>query len=387
MNSGRFILSQVLDLVHRQTLDRIVKRYEPTISVRHFGFRQQLTCMVFAQMTSRDGLRDIATCLNARTETLYHLGFTEPVAKSTLADANETRDWRIWEGLAKSLMKKARPLYAGEDLGLDLDNTIYALDSTTIDLSLTLFPWADFRQSKAGIKLHTQIDLRGPIPTCICITGARQHDVGWLDSLLFEAGAFYLMDRGYMDFSRLILIANAGAFFVTRAKSNLQFTRHYSKPVDRFTGLRSDHVGKPTLTKSRNAFPVLLRKVRYYDSETSRELVFLTNNLEIPALTVAMLYKARWSIELFFRWIKGHLRIKHYYGTSPNAVKTQIWIAVSTYLIIAILHKQFKLPGTLHRTLQLLSVHPFEKVTLNELLMETDHRTFINSDPNQLNLF
>ena len=387
MNSGRFILSQVLDLVHRQTLDRIVKRYEPTISVRHFGFRQQLTCMVFAQMTSRDGLRDIATCLNARTETLYHLGFTEPVAKSTLADANETRDWRIWEDLAKSLMKKARPLYAGEDLGLDLDNTIYALDSTTIDLSLTLFPWADFRQTKAGIKLHTQIDLRGPIPTCICITGARQHDVGWLDSLLFEAGAFYLMDRGYMDFSRLILIANAGAFFVTRAKSNLQFTRHYSKPVDRFTGLRSDHVGKPTLPKSRNAFPVLLRKVRYYDSETSRELVFLTNNLEIPALTVAMLYKARWSIELFFRWIKGHLRIKHYYGTSPNAVKTQIWIAISTYLIIAILHKQLKLPGTLHRTLQLLSVHPFEKVTLNELLMETDHRTFINSDPNQLNLF
>jgi hypothetical protein len=387
MNSGRFILSQVLDLVHRQTLDRIVKRYEPKISVRHFGFRQQLTCMVFAQMTSRDGLRDIATCLNARTETLYHLGFTEPVAKSTLADANETRDWRIWEDLAKSLMKKARPLYAGEDLGLDLDNTIYALDSTTIDLSLTLFPWADFRQTKAGIKLHTQIDLRGPIPTCICITGARQHDVGWLDSLLFEAGAFYLIDRGYMDFSRLILIANAGAFFVTRAKSNLQFTRHYSKPVDRFTGLRSDHVGKPTLPKSRNAFPVLLRKVRYYDSETSRELVFLTNNLEIPALTVAMLYKARWSIELFFRWIKGHLRIKHYYGTSPNAVKTQIWIAVSTYLIIAILHKQLKLPGKLHRTLQLLSVHPFEKVTLNELLMETDHRTFINSDPNQLNLF
>lgn len=387
MNSGRFILSQVLDLVHRQTLDRIVKRYEPTISVRHFGFRQQLTCMIFAQMTSRDGLRDIATCLNARTETLYHLGFTEPVAKSTFADANETRDWRIWEDLAKSLMKKARPLYAGEDLGLDLDNTIYALVSTTIDLSLTLFPWADFRQTKAGIKLHTQIDLRGPIPTCICITGARQHDVGWLDSLLFEAGAFYLMDRGYMDFSRLILIANAGAFFVTRAKSNLQFTRHYSKPVDRFTGLRNDHVGKPTLPKYRNAFHVLLRKVRYYDSETSRELVFLTNNLEIPALTVAMLYKARWSIELFFRWIKGHLRIKHYYGTSPNAVKTQIWIAVSTYLIIAILHKQLKLPGTLHRTLQLLSVHPFEKVTLNELLMETDHRTFINSDPNQLNLF
>jgi hypothetical protein len=387
MNTGRFIISQVLDLVHRQTLDRIVKRYEPTLSVRHFGCRQQLTCMVFAQMTSRDGLRDIATCLNAKSDTLYHLGFTEPVAKSTLADANENRDWRIWEDLAKSLMRKARPLYAGEDLGIDLDNTIYALDSTTIDLSLTLFPWADFRQTKAGIKMHTQIDLRGPIPTCINITGARQHDVGWLDSLFFEAGAFYLMDRGYMDFTRLALIAQAGAFFVTRAKTNLQFTRHHSKPVDRFTGLRSDHVGKPALSKSRKSFPVLLRKVRYYDVETCKELIFLTNNLEIPALTVAMLYKLRWRIELFFRWIKGHLRIKHYYGTSPNAVKTQIWIAVCTYLMIAILHKQFKLPGTLHRTLQILSVHPFEKVPLNELLTETDHRTFINSDPNQLNLF
>jgi hypothetical protein len=387
MNTGRFIISQVLDLVHRQTLDRIVKRYEPTLSVRHFGCRQQLTCMVFAQMTSRDGLRDIATCLNAKSDTLYHLGFTEPVAKSTLADANEKRDWRIWEDLAKSLMRKARPLYAGEDLGIDLDDTIYALDSTTIDLSLTLFPWADFRQTKAGIKMHTQIDLRGPIPTCINITGARQHDVGWLDSLFFEAGAFYLMDRGYMDFTRLALIAQAGAFFVTRAKTNLQFTRHHSKPVDRFTGLRSDHVGKPALSKSRKSFPVLLRKVRYYDAETCKELIFLTNNLEIPALTVAMLYKLRWRIELFFRWIKGHLRIKHYYGTSPNAVKTQIWIAVCTYLMIAILHKQLKLPGTLHRTLQILSVHPFEKVPLNELLTETDHRTFINSDPNQLNLF
>ena len=387
MNTGRFILSQVLDLVHRQTLDRIVRRYEPTLSVRHFGCRQQLTCMVFAQMTSRDGLRDIATCLNAKSDTLYHLGFTEPVAKSTLADANENRDWRIWEDLAKSLMRKARPLYAGEDLGIDLDDTIYALDSTTIDLSLTLFPWADFRQTKAGIKMHTQIDLRGPIPTCINITGARQHDVGWLDSLFFEAGAFYLMDRGYMDFTRLALIAQAGAFFVTRAKTNLQFTRHHSKPVDRFTGLRSDHVGKPALSKSRKSFPVLLRKVRYYDAETCKELIFLTNNLEIPALTVAMLYKLRWRIELFFRWVKGHLRIKHYYGTSPNAVKTQIWIAVCTYLIIAILHKQLKLPGTLHRTLQILSVHPFEKVPLNELLTETNHRTFINSDPNQLNLF
>ena len=387
MNTGRYVLSQIIEFVDRKTLSRLVARYGAEERVRHFKCRQQFICMVFAQMTSRDGLRDIATCLNARPETLYHLGFYEPVAKSTLAEANEKRDWRIWEDLAKNLMRKARPLYAGEDLGIDLDDTIYALDSTTIDLSLTLFPWADFRQTKAGIKMHTQIDLRGPIPTCINITGARQHDVVWLDSLFFEAGAFYLMDRGYMDFTRLALIAQAGAFFVTRAKTNLQFTRHYSMPVDRLTGLRSDHVGKPALQRSRKAFPVLLRRIKYVDLETGKEFVFLTNNLEIPALTVAMLYKLRWRIELFFRWVKGHLRIKHYYGTSPNAVKTQIWIAVCTYLIIAILHKQLKLPGTLHRTLQILSVHPFEKVPLNELLTETDHRTFINSDPNQLNLF
>ncbi|MBU6170508.1 MAG: IS4 family transposase [Verrucomicrobia bacterium] len=387
MNAGRYILSQILDLVHWQTLSRLVSKYEPNTAARHFGFRQQFICMVFAQLTSRDGLRDIATCLNARPETLYHLGFTGKVARSTLADANESRDWRIWEDLAKSLIRKARPLYVGEDLGVDLDNTIYALDSTTIDLSLTLFNWADFRQTKAGIKMHTQIDLRGPIPTCICITGARQHDVGWLDELFFEAGAFYLMDRGYMDFARLALIANAGAFFVTRAKANLRFTRHYSNQVNRLTGLRSDHIGKPTIQKSRDDFPMLLRRVKYLDLETGKPLVFLTNHLEIPALTVAMLYKLRWRIELFFRWIKGHLRIKHYYGTSPNAVKTQIWIAVCTYLMIAILHKRLKLPGTLHRTLQVLSVHPFEKVTLNQLLMETDHRSFTNSDPNQLNLW
>jgi hypothetical protein len=387
MNAGRYILSQILDLVHWQTLSRLVSKYEPNTAARHFGFRQQFICMVFAQLTSRDGLRDIATCLNARPETLYHLGFTGKVARSTLADANESRDWRIWEDLAKSLIRKARPLYVGEDLGVDLDNTIYALDSTTIDLSLTLFNWADFRQTKAGIKMHTQIDLRGPIPTCICITGARQHDVGWLDELFFEAGAFYLMDRGYMDFARLALIANAGAFFVTRAKANLRFTRHYSNQVNRLTGLRSDHIGKPTIQKSRDDFPMLLRRVKYLDLETGKPFVFLTNHLEIPALTVAMLYKLRWRIELFFRWIKGHLRIKHYYGTSPNAVKTQIWIAVCTYLMIAILHKRLKLPGTLHRTLQVLSVHPFEKVTLNQLLMETDHRSFTNSDPNQLNLW
>lgn len=328
MNSGRFVLTQLLDLIHRQTLDRLVERYDAESRVRHFGCRQQLICMAFAQLTWREGLRDIADCLNARPHARYHLGFREPIAKSTLADANEQRDWRLWEDLAKSLIGKARPLYAGDDIGLDIENTVYALDSTTVDLSLTLFPWADFRRTKAGIKMHTQIDLRGPIPTCIFITSARQHDVLWLDELVFEPGAFYVMDRGYMDFRRLDLIARSGSFFVTRAKESLRFSRQRSQPVDMETGLRSDQIGKPTLPKARQAFPSLLRKVRFFDEETARDLVFLTNNLDIPALSVATIYRLRWRIELFFRWIKGHLRIKHYYGTSPNAVKTQIWIAV-----------------------------------------------------------
>ena len=387
MNSGRYVLSQVLDLVHWQTLARLVGRYDAESRVKHFGCRQQLICMAFAQLTWREGLRDIATCLNARPEALYHLGFREPVAKSTLADANQQRDWRLWEDLARGLMRKARALYADEDLGLELENTIYALDSTTIDLSLTLFPWADFRRTKAGIKMHTQIDLRGPIPTCIYITGARQHDVLWLDELLFEPGAFYVMDRGYMDFKRLNRIASAGAFFVTRAKDNLRFSRQRSLPVDYPAGLRSDQIGKPTLAKARNAFPSLLRKVRYFDADTGRDFVFLTNHLQIPALSVAKIYRLRWRIELFFRWIKGHLRIKHYYGTSPNAVKTQIWIAVAVYLMVAVLHKQFALPGTLHRTLQLLSVHPFEKMPLHELLAETNFNTLASPDRNQMTLF
>ena len=387
MNSGRYILSQVLDLVHRQTLDRLVERYAAESRVRHFGCRQQLICMAFAQLTWREGLRDIAECLNARPGTLYHLGFSEPVAKSTLADANEQRDWRLWEDLAKTLMRKARPLYAGEDLELEIDNTVYALDSTTVDLSLTLFPWADFRKTKAGIKMHTQIDLRGPIPTCIFITGARQHDVLWLDELVFEAGAFYVMDRGYMDFKRMDLIARAGAFFVTRAKDNLRFSRQWSQAVDMRTGLRSDQVGKPTLPKARSDFPSLLRKVRYYDEETNRDFVFLTNNLNVPALTVPKIYRLRWRIETFFRWIKGHLRIKHYYGTSPNAVKTQIWIAVCVYLMVAIIHKELNLPGTLHRTLQLLSVHPFEKTPMHELLTENNFKHLEPLDSNQLMLW
>ena len=387
MNSGRYVLSQVLDLVDRKSLSRLVQRYDAESKVRHFGCRQQLICMAFAQLTWREGLRDIATCLNARSEALYHLGFRERVAKSTLADANEQRDYRLWEDLAKGLMRKARVLYAGEDLGLELENTVYALDSTTIDLSLSLFPWADFRSTKAGIKMHTQLDLRGPIPTCIHITGARKADVHWLDDLLFEAGAFYVMDRGYMDFARLARIVQAGSFFVTRAKSNLRFTRHYSMPRDCLEGVLSDQVGSPSLPKAAADFPYPLRRVRYFDKETAKHLVFLTNNLEIPALTVAKLYKSRWQIELFFKWIKGHLRIKHYFGTSSNAVKSQIWIAVAVYLMVAILHKQLQLPGRLHRTFQLLSVHPFEKVPIHELLTETDFKSYMPNKNNQLTLW
>ena len=382
MNTGRYVVSQIMDLVHRQTLDRLVARYGAETRVRHFGCRQQLICMAFAQLTWRESLRDIEACLNAKPEALYHLGFREPLARSTLAEANEQRNWRLWRDLSLGLIAQARRLYAGENLGLEFANTVYALDSTTIDLSLTLFPWADFRSTKAGIKLHTQLDLRGPIPVVIDITAARQHDVLWLDELIFEAAAFYVLDRGYVDFARLARIAHAGAFFVTRAKDNLRFTRQHSRPVNFATGLRSDQIGKLTQAKSRAAFPWSLRKVRYFDAETKRTLVFLSNNLSIPAQSVARLYQLRWQVELFFRWIKQNLRIKHFFGNSGNAVRTQIWIAVAVYVMIAILHKELKLPGTLHRTLQILSVHPFEKVTLHELLTETTFNPLIMTNPN-----
>lgn len=384
MNSGRYVLWQVLEHIHWQTLKRLSVRYGTETRVRHLGCRQQLICRGFAQLTWREGLRDIVTCLNARPETLYHLGCREPVARATLAEANEQRDWRVWEDLAKGLISQARTLYTGEDLGLDWENTVYALDATTIDLSLTLFPRADFRRTKAGVTIHTQLDLREPIPTCIHVTNARQHDVLWLDELVLEPGAFYVMDRGYVDYQRLGRLAAAGAFFVTRAKDNLRFTRHRSLPTAAATGVRSDQIGKLTLANSRAAFPWPLRRGHYFDLETARHLIFLTNHLEIPAVVVAGIYRLRWQIELFFRWIKGHLRIKYFFGTSPNAVKTQIWIAVTTYLLVAIIHKQLGRPGTLHRTLQLLSAHPFEKMPLHELFTDTEFNAPPTGDPNQL---
>ena len=387
MNSGRHVLAQVLDFVHRETLSRLVSKYSAESKVRHFGVRHQLICMAFAQLTWRNGLRDIEACLNSKPEALCHLGFQEPVAKSTLADANEKRDWRLWEDLAKSLINRARNLYQGESLGLDLDNTVYALDSSTIDLTMSVFPWAKFRSTKSGIKLHTQLDLRGPIPVCIYISEAKVNDIKWLDELIFEPGAIYIMDRGYIDWARLFQIARSGAFFVIRAKDNLRFTRYKSQPVDKSTGLRSDQIGKLSILKSKGDFPTHLRRVRFYDEQKQKHLVFLTNNLQIPALTVAKLYKKRWEIELFFKWIKGNLEIKHYYGTSANAVKTQIWIAVSLYLIVAIIHKNLKLPGSLRNTLQILSVHPFDKTPLNELLMNISSQNDPERNFNQLEMF
>ena len=304
MNSGRHFLSQIVNFVHWEKLKRLARRYEPNQKIKHFGFRQQFICMVFAQLTWREGLRDIETCFNARPECLYHLGFEKPIAPSTLTEANEQRDWLIWQDLGLWFIAKDRKLYEAEDIGLELDNSIYALDSTPIDLCLKLFPWADFRSTKAGIKMHTQLDLRGSIPSVIDITPAKKADVKWLDDLVFEAGSFYIMDRGYIDFERLFMITKAQAFFVTRAKANLRFTRYYSTPTDASTGVRSDQVGKLTLPKTREDYPIQLRRIRFYDDENKRYFIFLTNNLEVPAEVVAKLYKMRWSVDLFFKWIE-----------------------------------------------------------------------------------
>ena len=390
LNSVECVLLSLLDefrSLHPRTSSRFGSLANPLPPFRALPCRGASKTFRSSPAVDLHGLRDIVECLNAKPEALYHLGFREPVAKSTLADANEKRDWRLWEALALSLIPKARSLYAEEDLGLDLENTIYALDSTTIDLSLTMFPWATFRSTKSGIKMHTQIDLRGPIPVCVFVSPASMHDVKWLDMLVFESGAIYLFDKGYIDFARLQRIAASGAFFVTRAKDNLRFARQESRAVDKTTGLRSDQVGYLALPKARENFPSPLRRIRFFDAEQKRYLVFLTNRMEVPALTVAKLYKKRWEIELFFKWIKGNLRIKHYYGTSLNAVKTQIWIAVTTYLLVAILHKELRLPGSLHRTLQILSVHPFEKIALHELLIKNEFKNPDENDFNQMELF
>jgi len=343
--------------------------------------------MAFAQLTYRDGLRNIETCLRSLGGKLYHMGFRSRVARSTLADANDTHDWRIYADFAQVLIRRARPLYASDPIGVDLDHSLYALDSTTIDLCLSLFPWARFRKHKAAIKMHTFLDLHGNIPTFISITGGKVHDVNILDEILPEAGAFYVMDRGYVDFQRLYLFTLSAAFFVVRTKSNVVLQRRYSHPVDKSTGVRSDHTVILTAIDSAKVYPDPLRRVSYLDVETRKRFRFLTNNFTLPALTIAQIYKSRWQVELFFKWIKQHLRIKAFYGTSQNAVKTQIWIAVSVYVLVAIVRKRLGLEVTLYQILQILSVTLFEKTPILQALQPSDSTENLLDSANQLNLF
>jgi IS4 transposase len=370
MNLGKLVFSQIFDLIHPEQFRRCVRRYNGDYKLKTFSCWNQFLCMGFGQLTFRASLRDIEVCLRSRQHQLYQLGFQGPISHSTLADANQCRDWRIYADLAQVLIRRARLLYRDDELASQLDETVYALDSTTIDLCLNLFPWARFRRSKGAIKLHTLLDLRGSIPTFIAISTGKQADVSVLDELLLEVGAFYVMDRGYVDFKRLYGFVLANAFFVTRTKTNIQFKRLKSHPVDTTTGLRSDQTVWLRNPKSVANYPDNLRRIHYVDNDTGKSLVFLTNNFQLPALVIAALYKSRWQVELFFKWIKQHLCIKHFYGNSDNAVKTQIWIAVCVYVLVAILKKQLKSELSLNTILQILSVNVFEKDPLHQLLTE-----------------
>ena len=383
MYGGKLVFAQVMEFAPWHTFRRLVDKHQGDFNVRRFSCLDQFLCMAFAQLTYRESLRDIEACLRAQSARLYHLGIRGNVSRSALADANEGRDWRIHFEFAEALIRIARRLYAREALAVDLDETVYALDSTTIDLCLALFPWASFRKAKAAIKLHTLLDLRGAIPTFIHISDGKLHDVNVLDLLIPEAGAFYVMDRGYLDFERLYALHQAGSFFVTRAKSNFKFRRILSQPVDRSTGLICDQRVELIVLQSRQAYPERLRRIRYRDEE-GRTLVFLTNNMVLPALTICGLYRQRWHVELFFKWIKQHLRIKRFFGNSQNAVKTQIWIAVAAYLLVAIMRKRLNLDLSLHAILQILSVTPFEKTPLFQLLSEPQAPDNVPHDDNQL---
>jgi IS4 transposase len=387
MYEGRTVFSQLMDFVPRHTFRRRVERYGGDRGVRRFTCWQQFLTMAFAQLTFRESLRDIEACVGAVPDKLYHMGFHTRVTRSTLADANERRDWRIYADFAQVLIHEARRLYIDEPFGLELDQTVYALDATTIDLCLSVFPWARFRTTKAGIKLHTLVDLRGSIPVFIWITDAKQGDVEVLDVLIPEAGSIYLFDRAYVDFERLSQLTEARAIFVTRAKKNLRWRSLYSHPVDRSTGLICDQTIVLTRKESAEAYPAKLRRVRYRDLETGKALTFLTNDFTLPALTIAHLYRLRWQVELFFKWIKQHLRIKAFYGTSPNAVKTQIWIAISVYLLVAIARKRLGIERDLYTILQILSVHAFEKTPLAQVLSDGDHTSTDSDIRNQLSLF
>jgi hypothetical protein len=387
VNTGKLVFAQVMENIHPEQFQRCVRRYGGDYKVKTFSCWDQFLCMAFGQLTFRESLRDVEVCLRSRPDQLYHLGLGGLVSHSTLADANQSRDWRIYADLAQILINRARKLYRDEPIGMELQETVYALDSTTIDLCLNLFPWAHFRRTKAAVKLHTLLDLRGSIPTFISISDGKQADVRVLDELVPEPGAFYVMDRGYVDFRRLYALAMAGAFFVTRTKRGIQFTRREARPVDYLAGVRYDQTVRLKNPTTRQHYPEQFRRVRYYDQETKRDFVFLTNNLLLPATVIAFLYKCRWKVELFFKWIKQNLRIKHFYGTSDNAVKTQVWISICVYVLAAILRKQLQCQRSLSEIIQILSVNVFEKVPLQQLITEFHLDSEISNHSNQLMLW
>ena len=387
MNSGQYVLSQLLDCLHRQEFHRAVQRYGGDYKVKHFSCWQQFVCLVFAQLTWRESLRDIEACLNARAGQLYHLGLRQPVKRSTLADALKQRDWRIFATVAQHLVGRARRLYAQEPLALDLKQTIYALDASIIDLCLSVYPWARFDALRSGLKIHTQLELHSHLPAQMLVSLATFQEVVWLDQLCYEPGAFYLMDRAYVDWRRLYAIEQARAWFVVRAKKSLRYCRLYSQPVDTSTGLRSDQTISLQAFYAAKKYPDKLRRVRFYDTAHQRGFVFLTNHFGLPALTVAQLYQQRWQVELFFRWIKQHLRIKTFYSTNDNAVRTQLWVAVSVYALVAILKKRLGTNASLYEILQILSVSLFEKTPVEQLFQALSSQNEITASHNQLLLF
>src|SRR6266700_1246770 len=387
MNSGRTVFAQLIEHLPHKEFQKCVARYRGDRYAKNFSCWDQYLAMTFAQLTYRESLRDIETCLDAVGGKLYHMGFRSSVARSTLAGANESRDWRIYADFAQTLIATARRLYVRDAMGVELDQSLYALDSTTIDLCLALFPWARFRRRKAAVKMHTLLDRRGNIPTFIRVTDGKVHDVNVLDQIMPEAGAFYVMDRGYIDFERLFVLTLSSAFFVVRTKSNVLLQRRYSHPVDKSTGVRSDQTVILSSYESASVYPDTLRRVSYFDADTGKRLKFLTNNFTLPALTIAQIYKQRWQVELFFKWIKQHLRIKAFYGTSENAVKTQIWIAVSVYVLVAVVRKRLGLQTSLYQILQILSVTLFEKTPILRVFEACDSRSELLADPNQLVLF
>lgn len=387
MHQGRTVYSQLMDFLPMHKFRQCVDRYEGNKGVRTFTCLDQFMCMAFAQLTYRESLRDIECCLRAMREKLYHMGIRGKVSRSTLAEANEKRDWRIYSEFAQILIHEARQLYANDDFGLELQETVYALDATIIDLCLSVFPWAWFRRTKSAIKLHTLLDLRGNIPSFMWITHAKVHEVNILDQLVPEAGSIYLMDRGYLNFKRLYRLHQCSAFFIVRAMADTALRRLYSMPVDKSVGLRCDQIVVPMVFYSKKAYPEKLRRVKFYDAEKEKRLTFITNQFTLPALTIAELYRCRWQVELFFKWIKQHLRIKSFYGTSENAVKTQIWIAISVYVLVAIMKKRLKVDLSLYTILQILSITLFEKMPILQAFTAFDYKNITTNNSIQLKLF